>query len=377
MLPLEVDRQTSPMAAEGTDPRHCIDSKHARLVASVAAFIAVVSCLLSVGIERVKCGRGSADHWIQVMSGGNVRHALVHLPPVAGSSGLTLLPLVVSFHPMAISAGLWCYQQGYNPLADKEGIVVVYPEGLAPAESISVLTTWWPRTWITGGATWNAGGCCPGANRGEVDDVRFSRDLVADLQSGTVRRLSGGRVEIDPQRVYASGGSNGAFLLYRLACQAPDIFAAFVAVAGVLANETRGPDQFAAWPSAPFSCVEHRPVPMLFFYGDADPFLPWGGSPWLNFRSPQDNLKIMKTLNGIPESAVGMITYQNGRATCTSYGPARANVTFCRVLWMGHAWPTNGFVCQLSALAPGATCTSDVDATLQSWEFFKRYRHSN
>merc|ERR1712224_468235 len=123
-----------------------------------------------------------------------------------------------------------------NPLADKEGFVVAYPRGLLPAESISGIIPGIPKDWFTGGHTWNAGSCCPAASRGKTDDVQFARDLLAAFTSGAVKDLSGGKIDIDPTRVYATGGSNGAFMSYRLACEAPELFAAIAPVAGVLVN---------------------------------------------------------------------------------------------------------------------------------------------
>ena len=49
------------------------------------------------------------------------------------------------------------------------------------------------------------------------------RAVVADVQ----RRYS-----VDPQRVYATGMSNGGMLAHRLACEAADVFAGIAAVAG-------------------------------------------------------------------------------------------------------------------------------------------------
>merc|ERR1711879_197912 len=99
-----------------------------------------------------------------------------------------------------------------------------------------------------------------------------------------------------------------------------------------------------------------------------------GWQPLLGFRSVEDNVRVMKSLNGIPEADTGVVTYQHGHAECTSYGTLANNVTFCKVNEMGHSWPTHDTICELSKLVPGSFCSTDVDATVEAWEFFKRYQ---
>jgi polyhydroxybutyrate depolymerase len=268
---------------------------------------------------------------------------------------------------MALDPDTWETMTNFNPLADKEGFIVAYPQGGASAETLSAVLPLVPEAWFTGGYTWNAGSCCPGASRQKIDDVQFTRDLVAILKGGAIKKLSGGAFDVDPGRIYAAGGSNGAFMNFRLACQAPDLFAAIAPVAAVLANELRDPSQLSRWPSDPFDCPKpSKPVPMLITHGTADSITPWGGRAWMNFKSVEDNLNGMKAFNGIPEDAHGAETYNHRNAKCTSYGNMDSNVTFCRVDKMGHCWPTD--------TEEGSQCSSSVDLTVQAWEFFRRYR---
>merc|ERR1712203_1258710 len=99
---------------------------------------------------------------------------MVHLPK--GTAHGARIPVIVSFHPMALTPVLWCKQQSFNPLADREGFAVVYPQGHVAAESVSAVFSWWPTKWFAGGWTWNGGSCCPGATRAKVDVVQFTRD---------------------------------------------------------------------------------------------------------------------------------------------------------------------------------------------------------
>ena len=79
---------------------------------------------------------------------------------------------------------------GWDALADREGLVVAYPDGLD--------------------RTWNAGRCCGPARDRKVDDVGFLDALVTPL-----RRDDG------VGDVYAVGFSNGAMMSYAWACARP------------------------------------------------------------------------------------------------------------------------------------------------------------
>lgn len=333
---------------------------------------------LLVCFSMVACTFGGKSHWIEMPE--LKRRVKVYIPtmnvgtPSAGAVPMAL-PMVVSFHPMSFDPDRWEPMQNFNGLADKEGFVVAYPHGGVGAETISAMVPGFPSSWFTAGYTWNAGSCCPGASRDRIDDVQFAKDLVAKLKGGAVKELSDGTIDVDPSRIYATGHSNGAFLTFRLACQAPDLFAAIAPASAVLANEARGSLQQPAWPSDPFDCPKpSKPVPMLITHGTWDPLVPWDGHLLLNFRSVENNLEAMKAFNGIPEHDRGVETYSNGRAKCTSYGNTDSNVTLCRVDRMGHIWPADVPVCRLSKLTAGLFCSTSIDATVEAWEFFKRYR---
>src|SRR5262249_19170475 len=103
-------------------------------------------------------------------------------------------PLVLNIHGLVETAQLQEYYSGMDAKAAERGMMVVYPQGV--------------------GNSWNAGNCCGRAVDEQVDDVRFLRELVRELES---------ELCIDRTRIYATGMSNGAILSYRLACEASDV----------------------------------------------------------------------------------------------------------------------------------------------------------
>jgi polyhydroxybutyrate depolymerase len=121
--------------------------------------------------------------------------------------------------------------------ADELGMIVVYPDGTGALQ------------------TWNAGHCCGRAYQSQVDDVGFIRALVVELQN---------TLAIDPQRIYATGMSNGAMMAYWLAAETPDVFAAVGPVAGTIGGQADA--SASLWmPSTPSG-----PVSIIAIHGRQD-----------------------------------------------------------------------------------------------------------
>lgn len=141
-------------------------------------------------------------------------------------------PLVLVFHGGGGQARGIAPHTGFSRLAEREGFIVAYPEGL--------------------NRRWNDGRAYAATH----DDVGFVRALLDTL---------GRELGIDPGRVYATGISNGAMFSYRLACDLPGVLAAVAPVAGAMPADL-----------AP-GCAHTEPVSVLAFQGTADPLMPYAG----------------------------------------------------------------------------------------------------
>lgn len=95
---------------------------------------------------------------------------------------------------------------------------------------------------------WNASAACCNEDGLAVDHVKELGRLVEAARA---------RPDVDPQRIYVLGFSNGGFMAHRLACEVPGI-AAIASIAGA------GPA--AADPP----CVPKNPVGVLQVHGDGD-----------------------------------------------------------------------------------------------------------
>jgi len=290
----------------------------------------------------------SAYHDLRISSGGDMRHALLYLPPAADEQKI---PLVVVLHTMAEEPVETVTLTGFSDLAEQEGFAVVYPRGWEKAN----LEAFFPGGL---GYTWNAGQCCPKACAEGTDDVQYMKDLVAYLEEH-VPSISTKQFQVDSSRVYLTGASNGGFMTNRIGCQAPELFAALAPLAGPIAD-----GKATLYGSDPYECPDlQQPVPLIYFHGTNDPLVLYNGGGLQNFPSVPSYVERMKRRNGMP-SDEGVVTYANGDVECTAYGPQASNFTFCQHS-RGHCWPGR------TAQGP---CSTDIDATAHIWAFFRNYR---
>ena len=184
------------------------------------------------------CARG--DYSSEFESGGQTRQYLLHVPATYEPEEPAALVLV--FHGAGISAERFVDYTRFSRVADREGFLIVYPQGQGPKEE----------------AYWDTS---PGSR-----DVEFINDLIDHLQN---------RCHIDPNRIYASGHSNGGGMVNRLACELADRIAAVGPVSGAYSSG---------------ACSPSRPIPVFAIHGTADPIVPYDGIPeWASVWAQRNN----------------------------------------------------------------------------------------
>ena len=269
-------------------------------------------------------------------SGGRRRGFWLYIPRSYHSE--TPIPLVMSLHGFASSASGQQYLSRWDKLAEKEGFCVVYPQGTGS-----------PLRWnssVDFGAQ-------------QVDDVAFIRDLLVELNH---------LLNIDQEHIYVNGMSNGGAMTARLAWEMQAVFAAAGIVSGppVTLPECQNPKQ---------------PIPLIAFYGTADPLVKYEGGPVteslvtclaqipakkLAFPPIRPWIHIWVKRNGCnPEPEPW---YQNRDVVGIRFsGQDKAcEIIFYTILGGGHTWP-GGFPTFV-----GRT-THTIDASTEMWEFFKRH----
>ena len=101
----------------------------------------------------------------------------------------------------------------------------------------------------------------------EPDDVGFISELLDVLE---------GQLCIDATKIYVQGGSIGALMAVRLACEIADRIAAFAPSVGMYFPPLLVNKQDEA------PCSPARPVPIITIHGTADTTIPYTGGPGLN-----------------------------------------------------------------------------------------------
>jgi polyhydroxybutyrate depolymerase len=243
-------------------------------------------------------------------------------------------PLVLVFHGGGGRARGIAPHTGFSRLAERDGFVTVYPEGLDHR--------------------WNDG---RGYGAGH-DDVGFVHALL-----DTLRR----ELAIDPRRIYATGISNGAIFSYRLACDLPGVLAAVAPVAGAMPVDL-----------AP-SCGHAEPVSVIAMQGTADPLMPYDGGGVARRRgqvlSAARSVAFWATLDGCAAAPATTpeVDLAPGDGTWvhrTVYGGCRDGraVELYTIEGGGHTWPggppVGGSVGRVSR---------DLDATALIWAFFVQH----
>lgn len=225
---------------------------------------------------------------------------------------------------------------GFNPLANREGFAVVYPQalGVAGTEDHQL------------GAAWNAGPGCGCAASVDTDDAGALRALILKLCDEGLA---------DPRRIYLCGLSNGGRMAYRMALESADLLAAVGVVAG--AWNLEGPRPV-------------RLVPTLIFHGTADRHIPYEGGRGelgraLDHASVPDTVVRWAALMGCAGKPRRRV--EEGFFRDAVEGPG-AEVVLWTLPGEGHAWP-GGRAWSPTADPP----TERLSASRCLWAFFQQH----
>ena len=289
---------------------------------------AVLLCITLPGIVALVEGvifyaenRGSGV----INVGGEPRGYVLHIPP--GHDRAQPTPLVISLHGGALWGAAQRDISRWNDLADREGFIVAYPSGAGHAS---------PRFW--------------GARLGQRQrqDVEFLTQLIDTLIA---------RHNVDPDRVYVNGLSNGGGMTFALSCAAADRLAAVGIVGGAL---------FDPWGT----CIGAPPVPVVVFHGTGDSTAPYeGGTSWVA-RWPFPNIPYWvgrwAERNGCEaaprDSALSATVTRRDYSACAG----GADVVLYTLHGDGHVWPGGGTLPRWLVGTDGRS----LDATKVMWEFF-------
>ncbi len=169
-------------------------------------------------------------------------------------------------------------------------------------------------------------------------------------------------MNIDRNRIYATGMSNGGMISYVVACELPDIFRAIAAVAGT---------------DGTITCSHKSPISILHIHAKDDTHVLFEGgagkdafrdaSKVTEFTSVPDTIATWvgyNKCNGVPKRVLTV----NG-AYCDLYNDCAGGteVQLCVTDTGGHSWPGGGDV-------RGKVTSKAISANDVMWDFFKNQK---
>lgn len=148
-------------------------------------------------------------------------------------------PLILALHGGGGNPDQFASASGFARAAVRAGFAVALPAGTGRRADRLL--------------TWNGGYCCGSAQRKDVDDIGFLKQVIADAAS---------RFGVDGDRIYITGMSNGSITAETFAARNPDLVRAVAGVAGTMDTRTTR---------------VRSPVPALIIHGTADTMVPYAG----------------------------------------------------------------------------------------------------
>lgn len=137
------------------------------------------------------------------------REYIMYIP--SSYDSIDTVPLMLNFHGWTMYANEQMEISDMRLLAESEKFILIYPQG----------------TFFNGSTHWNVGSWTSGSNS---DDLGFIDELITHISNN---------YNIDMNRIYAAGYSNGGFFSLELACKLSNNIAAIGTVAANMSTRTR------------------------------------------------------------------------------------------------------------------------------------------
>ncbi len=251
-------------------------------------------------------------------------------------------PLVIILHGGGGQAKQVMDFCGFNPLAEKEKFLALYPNGYKKG--------------------WHDGRIAPkvDAFAQNIDDVKFISTVIDQAAE---------RFPVDNTRIFVTGISNGAMMAIHLAENLSERIRAIAPVAGSIAENAFQDFRLT------------NPISVLVIHGTADPLVPYEGGPVMSERAGRGRVVgVMKMMgrwasiaNETGNPVLVHLPDHDVDDDCTadrltySSSPAM-RVELIRINEGGHTWP--GGKQYLPKMIVGTVCR-DFRAEEVIWGFFK------
>ena len=262
-----------------------------------------------------------------VFVGGQYRSYRLYVPAIY--TGATARPLILNLHGYTSNAQQQQLYSNFMPIADTANFLMVFPNG----------------TYSSGQRFWNAG-----ISSALVNDIAFLNALIDSLDL---------IYNINLNRVYSTGMSNGGYMSHTLACELSNRITAIASVTGSIFNTQYGTN-----------CHPTRPVPVMQIHGTNDPTVPYAGSSSsmpvdtiVKYWVTKNNCNTTPTFSNVPNTS----TTDGCTAEHYKYlnGTSGSSVELYKIIGGTHTWPGFPF--------GGSGTNMDINASKEIWRFFSQY----
>ena len=269
------------------------------LISTSLGLILLNGCAKTNHEENLDQAIGTFSRSIEV--DGETREYLIYIPNSYDT--IKSVPLLLNFHGFGGSANEFMNDADMRSLAASYSFILVYPQGSS----------------LDGFSHWNA---CPigGDNKSDADDFGFVEALINKVSS---------QYNIDVERIYSAGYSNGGMMAYGLANYRSDLIAAVASVSGAMLD-----------------CIgsTSHPMPVVHLHGTSDGVLPYNGSNdwnsvqstldhWINFNNTTTN----PTVSTVNSEGTTIEHYLYGQ------GNRSVSVEHYKYIEGGHVWFSAAF----------------------------------
>ncbi|MCH2233374.1 MAG: hypothetical protein MK078_03890 [Crocinitomicaceae bacterium] len=272
-------------------------------IIAITSVCFIASCNKEISSkEDDSCGSNSGA--LTITHDGLVREYLLYIPTSYNSSNAT--PLVMNFHGFGGLASEYMDYADMRSLADAENFILVYPQG----------------TCLNGSSHWNTS-LLGGDNKSTADDFGFVEAMLSQISL---------EYNVDSERIYACGYSNGGMFAYGLANYKSELVAGVASVSGTMLD---------------FDGPTTHPMPVIHLHGTSDGVIPYNGSSdyssaqavldhWINFN----NTVTSPTVNSETGSGLTIEHY------LYDSGDSSVSVEHYKYVGGDHVWFTNTYSSQ-------------------------------
>jgi polyhydroxybutyrate depolymerase len=263
--------------------------------------------------------------------GGVTRNYRLFLP-TGYVNATSPLPLLINIHGKTSSSSEHESYTNFKNLANTDNFVVVYPNS----------------TVIQGITQWNVNNA-----ENSSQDVQFISELIDYMTAN---------YNINANRVYVVGFSNGGLMTSRLACEISNKIAAIGTVEGGMNYNIYN------------ECNPQHPMPYLNIHGTNDTPVPYYGNGtmvpvedvinyWKNYNSIAGN----SVVSNIPN--INLTDQSTAKRNVYNDALNRYRVTHIKIDGGGHSWAGSSTIIDIT--------NQDFSASEALWKFVKRYTLNN